>query len=172
MSWPQIPFEIVQESNDSLQQVCDFGNRNPEIVELIQQLFKIYSCNYDPYDSNHTVNRAINKYYNTSVADLCKSDPNLCKLIKLTARDLCKLSKLSLKDFQKQLCAFKLKTTCTEGNQNCNVAGNITAIRTKFCNECSSANRDYKSMFNTYFDFKYDKDYDDWFDLGCQYCPK
>ncbi len=170
MSYPQLPYETVQESNTELQKLCDFGNENPELLDLIHQLLKIYSCDYDPYDSNNKLNKLIDKYMKISVAYLCQLYPDKCKLLKLTFKEMCKLSKLSATDFRKALCQYKLKTTCLPGNKNCNVAEHKNDIATKFCNECQTTT-DYRPMFNTYFDFEYDQDYDEWFKYACQQCP-
>ncbi len=169
MSYPQLPYETVYETNAQLQKLCIFANENPELVDLIHQLLKYYACGYDPYDSNNKLNRLLTKFGNVSVADLCNQNPDMCRVFRLGMNEMCRLSKLSAKDFQKALCQYKLKTSCSPGNQNCNVAGSITDIQKKFCRECKT-NKDYKPMFNTYFGFDYDKSYDAWFDYACENC--
>jgi hypothetical protein len=96
MSWPQLPYETVQQSNAQSQLMCDFVNENPELIDLIHQLLKIYSCGYDPYDPNNKLNKLINRYSpsNETVADLCQRNPDMCDLLKITSRENCKSSQV------------------------------------------------------------------------------
>lgn len=169
MSYPQLPYEYVQQQNAYTNEtVCKpFRRISQQQFDLTVKVLAIFDLDtYTWKDPNHIVNQFLESYGNVKVADFCSAMPEMCDLASFTLKEINALAKMSLKDLQEAACSFELQTTCQQGDQNC---GNLQDVADYFCTK-TCANKDYQGFHQNYSKSPYSSKYDDWYENLCKTC--
>ena len=169
MSYPQLPYEYVQEQNAyASKMLCKPLKRmSQRQYDLIAKLLSIFDLDtYSWKDPNHIVNQFLDSYGNVKLVDFCSEMPEMCDLASFTVKEMGALTKMSLKDLQEAACSFELQTTCQQGDKNC---GNLQEVADYFCNK-TCASRDFKGFHKNYSKSPYYGRYEGWYDSLCKTC--
>lgn len=168
----QLPYDVVQEANASVDGACKQIKMNRETVAV---LLKIASAlNLDTYsrkDAKHILSVLFNQYLvdnDTNMVDVCSRVPYLCDALEFTIREIGVLSQLSVDDFENFVCNFRFKTTCEEGDENCDTD---LGLKNQFCDE-TCKNKSFKEFHENYSNLAYQKKYDGFYKDLCTYCSE
>lgn len=174
----QLPYNAVQETNASVASACEKIKMNREMVAVLLKIASVLDLDtYSQKDAKHIVSILFNQYLvknGTNMVDACSRLPHLCNALEFTVREIGLLSKLSVDDFENFVCNFRFKTTCEEGDKNCNVdpmmPGPLLTMR-QFCEE-TCKNKTFKEFHENYWNIAYQDRYDGFYDGLCTWCSK
>lgn len=174
MRYFQLPYNAVQEANASVAGACGQIKMNREVVAVLLKIASALDLDtYSRKDAKHIVSVLFNQYLvenGTNMVDACSRVPYLCDALEFTVREIGLLSKLSVDDFEKFICNFRFKTTCEEGDENCNVdpMGPLLTMR-QFCEE-TCKNKTFKEFHENYWNIAYQDRYDGFYNDLCTSC--